>query len=181
MGWFIEKGDGTRSMSELAADIDLMFANSPAETKTNNEAAFAEEYAKQFGNIALIVTAILGAVFFTILLVNGNTMAQSVRERIPELAVLKTLGFGSGSILTMVLLEGILIVCIGGLAGITVAKMAIGLDLECHGIHVAGRAQPKYANRGQRYRVHAVSWHCVRTAPRCAGHAFKHRAGFGER
>lgn len=125
VGWFVEKGDGSRSMSELAADIDLMFANSPAETKTNNEAAFAEEYAKQFGNIALIVTAILGAVFFTILLVNGNTMAQSVRERIPELAVLKTLGFGSATIMTMVLIEGILIVLIGGVAGIAVSKVLL--------------------------------------------------------
>lgn len=122
IGWLILKGDGSRPNAELAADVDLMFANSPAETKTTNEAAFAEEYAKQFGNIALIVTAILGAVFFTILLVNGNTMAQSVRERIPELAVLKTLGFGSGSILGMVLIEGVLLTLIGGLAGIVAAK-----------------------------------------------------------
>ena len=63
IGWIIEKGDGSRPNTELAADIDLMFANSSAETKTTDEAAFAEEYAKQFGNIALIVTAILGAVF----------------------------------------------------------------------------------------------------------------------
>ena len=125
VGWFIQKGDGSRPAAELAADIDLLFANSPAETKTSNEAAFAAEYAKQFGDIGLVVTAILGAVFFTILLVNGNTMAQSVRERIPELAVLKTLGFGSVSILTMVLVEGVAIALIGGLVGLGLSKLAL--------------------------------------------------------
>jgi putative ABC transport system permease protein len=126
VGWFIEKGDGSRSNTDLAADIDLEFANSPAETKTTNEAAFAEEYAKQFGDIGLIVTAILGAVFFTILLVSGNSMSQSVRERIPELAVLKTLGFSSASVLAMVLAEGVLIALIGGLIGLGLSLFALG-------------------------------------------------------
>jgi putative ABC transport system permease protein len=125
VGWFIEKGDGSRPTTEIAADIDMLFANSPAETKTNNESAFASEYMKQFGDIGLVVTAILGAVFFTILLVNGNTMAQSVRERIPELAVLKTLGYSSGSILGMVLSEGVIIAALGGLLGIGAAKLAL--------------------------------------------------------
>ena len=125
VGWFIQKGDGSRSNAELAADIDLEFANSPAETKTTNEAAFAEEYAKQFGDIGLIVTAILGAVFFTILLVSGNTMSQSVRERIPELAVLKTLGFTSRSVLVMVLVEGLLIALLGGLIGLGLSILAL--------------------------------------------------------
>ena len=125
VGWFIIKGDGTRPPAEIAADIDVLFSNSPAETKTSNEAAFAAEYAKQFGNIGLIVTAILAAVFFTILLVNGNTMSQSVRERIPELAVLKTLGFSSQSILFMVLVEGVIIAFIGGMIGLGFSKIAL--------------------------------------------------------
>ncbi len=125
VGWFVIKGDGSRPTADIAADIDLMFANSPAETKTNNEAAFASEYMKQFGDIGLVVTAILGAVFFTILLVTGNTMAQSVRERIPELAVLKTLGFSSQSILGMVLSEGVFIAVMGGALGIAAAKLAL--------------------------------------------------------
>ncbi len=125
VGWFTEKGDGSRSNADLAADIDLEFANSPFETKTTNEAAFAEEYAKQFGDIGLIVTAILAAVFFTILLVNGNTMAQSVRERIPELAVLKTLGFTSSSVLLMVLVEGVLIAVLGGVIGLGLSILAL--------------------------------------------------------
>ena len=125
VGWFAIKGDGTRPPAEIAADVDLLFANSPAETKTSNEAAFAAEYAKQFGNIGLIVSAILGAVFFTILLVNGNTMAQSVRERIPELAVLKTVGFSSFGILAMVLVEGLVITLIGGVIGLGISKIAL--------------------------------------------------------
>ena len=147
VGWFIEKGDGSRSNTELAADIDLEFANSAAETKTNNEAAFAEEYAKQFGDIGLIVTAILAAVFFTILLVSGNTMAQSVRERIPELAVLKTLGFTSRSVLFMVLAEGVMIALAGGL---------IGLGLSFWALHGASKAMGALLPMGLRLPVEAV-------------------------
>ena len=92
------------------AAIDAEFENSPTETKTNTEAAFAKEYAQQFGNIGLIVTLILTAVVFMILLVTGHTMAQSVRERIHEMGVLKTLGFTSGSIFRLTVLEGLLLV-----------------------------------------------------------------------
>ena len=103
---------------DYAKSVDLLFANSPAETKTSTEAAFAQSFTKQFGNIALIVMLILGAVFFTLLLVSGNTMSQSVRERISELAVLKTLGFSDRSVLGIVLSESILIILIGGLLGL---------------------------------------------------------------
>jgi putative ABC transport system permease protein len=96
----------------------MEFANSANETETSTEAAFAASFAKQFGNIALIVMLILGAVFFTLLLVAGNTMSQSVRERIAELAVLKTLGFRDGTVLGIVLTESILIMLIGGVLGL---------------------------------------------------------------
>lgn len=110
VGWFVSKGDGTVPLNDLMASIDAEFLNSPEETKTNTEAAFAQEYAKQFGNIGLIVTLILAAVVFMILLVTGHTMAQSVRERIHEMGVLKTLGFTSGSIFRLTVLEGLLLV-----------------------------------------------------------------------
>ena len=122
VGWYVSKGDGTVPIDDLMADIDAEFANSPAETKTNTEAAFAQEYAKQFGNIGLIVTLILAAVVFMIMLVTGHTMAQSVRERIHEMGVLKTLGFTSRGILGMTVAEGLLLVTPVGLVA-----MALGV------------------------------------------------------
>lgn len=121
IGWYTSRGDGSVPVDQLMASIDAEFANSPAETKTNTEAAFAKEYAKQFGNIGLIVTLILAAVVFMILLVTGHTMAQSVRERIHEMGVLKTLGFTSGSIFRLTVLEGLLLVLPVG-----VLAMALG-------------------------------------------------------
>ena len=84
---------------EVARKIDDEFANSPAETKAETEGAFVQAFAKQVGNIGAIMVAILSAVFFTILLVAGNTMAQAVRERTEELGVLKALGFANGQVL----------------------------------------------------------------------------------
>lgn len=122
VGWYIARGDGSVPLDRLVASIDGEFANSPAETKTKTEAAFAQEYAKQFGNIGLIVTAILTAVVFMILLVTGHTMAQSVRERIHEMGVLKTLGFTSRGIFSMTVAEGLLLVLPAGLLA-----MALGV------------------------------------------------------
>jgi putative ABC transport system permease protein len=118
VGWYVLRINKGADPIEVASTIDEGFANSPNETKTSTEAAFAASFAKQFGNIALIVRLILGAVFFTLLLVAGNTMAQSIRERISEIAVLKTLGFTDRSVLFVVLSESILIMLIGGLLGL---------------------------------------------------------------
>jgi putative ABC transport system permease protein len=118
VGWYVLRINKGADPIEVASTIDEGFANSPNETKTSTEAAFAASFAKQFGNIALIVRLILGAVFFTLLLVAGNTMAQSIRERISEIAVLKTLGFADRSVLFVVLSESILIMLIGGLLGL---------------------------------------------------------------
>jgi putative ABC transport system permease protein len=118
VGWYTLRVKNGADPIQVAKAIDLQFANSASETKTSTEAAFAQSFTKQFGNIALIVTLILGAVFFTLLLVSGNTMSQSVRERIPELAVLKTLGFSDRSVLGIVLSESILITFIGGVLGL---------------------------------------------------------------
>ena len=118
VGWYILRVDGGADPVQVSNAIDVQFANSPNQTETSTEAAFAQSFAKQFGNIALIVTLILGAVFFTLLLVSGNTMSQSVRERISELAVLKTLGFHDRTVLAIVLSESILIMLMGGLIGL---------------------------------------------------------------
>ncbi len=127
VGWYVSKGDGSVPLNELMDSIDAEFANSPAETKTNTEAAFAQEYAQQFGNIGLIVTLILAAVVFMILLVTGHTMAQSVRERIHEMGVLKTLGFTSGSIFGLTVVEGLLLVLPVGILAMALGWGALAL------------------------------------------------------
>ena len=121
VGWYVIKiADPARS-GDVAKRVDALFANSPAETKTQTEKAMAQSFANQVGSIGTIITAILGAVFFTLLLVAGNTMAQSVRERTGELAVLKTLGFSRGQVLGLVLAESCLLALLGGGLGIAVA------------------------------------------------------------
>jgi putative ABC transport system permease protein len=112
---------------QIAAKIDAMFANSPSETKTNTEKAFVSDWAKQVGDIGKIMMWIVAMAMFTILLVSGNTMAQAIRERTNELAVLKTLGFGEGRILSMVLLESILIAFVGGGLGLALSFTFITL------------------------------------------------------
>ena len=107
--------------AEVSATIDGMFENSPDETKTQTEKDFNLGFFKQIGDIGLIVRWILFAVFFTLLLVVGNTIAQSVRERIPELAILKTLGFSDKSVLGLVIAEAAFFCMIGGLLGLAIA------------------------------------------------------------
>ncbi len=125
VGWYVIRIEPGADAVQVSRAIDEQFANSPSETKTSTEAAFAQSFAKQFGNIALIVTLIMGAVFFTLLLVSGNTMSQSVRERISELAVLKTLGFSDRSVLGVVLSESIVIMLMGGLLGLGVGWLIV--------------------------------------------------------
>ncbi len=121
VGWYYVKiGDPERA-AEIAEAIDREFANSPAETKTEPEKAFLQGFAKQMGNITLILMVILAAVFFTILLVAGNTMAQSVRERTEELGVLKALGFTHRGVVGLVLGESLLLAGVAGLAGLLLA------------------------------------------------------------
>jgi len=138
VGWYILRVEPGADPVQVANAIDMQFANSPNETETSTEAAFAQSFAKQFGNIALIVTLILGAVFFTLLLVSGNTMSQSVRERISELAVLKTLGFSDRSVLGVVLSESILIMLIGGLLGIGVGWVLVQGAAQAMGAFLPG-------------------------------------------
>ena len=118
VGWYVVRVDDPERSAAVAERLDAMFANSPFETKTSTEKAFVQSFANQVGDIGAIMTAVLVAVFFTILLVTGNTMAQSVRERTSELAVLKTLGFSNGLVLALVLLESTAIAAAGGAAGL---------------------------------------------------------------
>jgi putative ABC transport system permease protein len=121
VGWYVVKvSDGNRGPT-IAKQIDQLFANSPAETKTSSERAMAQSFVNQVGNIGKILGAIVTAVFFTMLLVTANTMAQSVRERTNEIGVLKTLRFTNLGVLGLVLAEAVLVTVIGGALGLAAA------------------------------------------------------------
>ncbi|TWT19050.1 FtsX-like permease family protein [Luteimonas marina] len=123
VGWFVSRVSDVRRSDAAAKAIDALSANSPHETRTMNEQAAMASQIKQMADIGLIVGSIMGAVFFTLLLLTGNTMAQAVRERTSELAVLKTIGFTSRSVLAMVLAESVLLVLIGGVLGLGLAAV----------------------------------------------------------
>lgn len=123
VGWFSFLIDDPTKASAIAKQIDAMFANSTYETKTQNEQEFAQATLKQLGDISFMVNAIVGAVMFTLLFLTGNTMMQSLRERIPEFAVLKTLGFTDGAVTTMVLAESVLLCVLAALVGLGLAAM----------------------------------------------------------
>ncbi|MDH5835293.1 ABC transporter permease [Luteimonas kalidii] len=123
VGWYISRVSDVNRSDAAAKAIDALSVNSPNETKTMNEQAAMAAQLNQMADIGLIVGSIMGAVFFTLLLLTGNTMAQAVRERTSELAVLKTIGFTSASVLGMVLAESILLVVIGGVLGLGLAAV----------------------------------------------------------
>jgi putative ABC transport system permease protein len=125
--WYVFTIADPDKAQQVAAKIDSMFANSPSETKTNTEKAFVSDWAKQVGDIGKIMMWIVAMAMFTILLVSGNTMAQAIRERTNELAVLKTLGFGNARILAMVLLESSFIAVVGGGLGLALSFTIITL------------------------------------------------------
>jgi len=118
IGWYWVRISDPERAAEIAQAIDEEFANSPAETKAEPEGAFVQGFAEQVGNVGMILTAILTAVFFTILLVAGNTMAQAVRERVKELGLLKAVGFTNRSVRRLVLAESCLIAILGGGLGL---------------------------------------------------------------
>lgn len=125
VGWYVLRVADPSTSDQLAKQLDAMFANSPAETKTATEKAFVSDFAKQIGDIGSIMIAITAVVMFFILFVAGNAMAQSIRERTNELAVLKTLGFSEGRILSLVLLESCVIAVVGGGLGLALAWVII--------------------------------------------------------
>ncbi len=126
ISWIVVGVDDPDHSAALASTIDAKFANSASETKTAPENAVIADFAKQTGDIGSMLTAILVVVFFTILLVVGSTMAQSVRERTSELAVLKTLGFPNGLILGLVLAESMVLAVLAGGAGLGLVALFVG-------------------------------------------------------
>jgi putative ABC transport system permease protein len=127
VGWYVTRVTDVNQADRVAKAIDALSANSDHETKTMTEQAATANWMKQIADIGLIVTSIMGAVFFTLMLLSGNTMMQAVRERTSELAVLKTIGFSSPSVLAMVLAESVLLLVLGGVIGIGLAEPLIPL------------------------------------------------------
>jgi putative ABC transport system permease protein len=125
VGWYTLRVKSVDDAVPVAKAIDTEFANSPFETRTQTESAFAANWVKQFGNISFLILAIGTVVFFTLLLVTGNTMAIAVRERTAELAVLKAIGFSDISVLFFVLAESLVIAIVGGLLGLGLAIVTI--------------------------------------------------------
>jgi putative ABC transport system permease protein len=129
IGWYTVSLSNPDDAPRIIKAIDDQFANSPFETKSETLAAMTASWVKQAGNIEFLITAIGGVVFFTLLLVTGNTMALSVRERMGELAVMKAVGFSDRFVLFIVLAESLTIALIGGILGILLAKlMTLGGD-----------------------------------------------------
>jgi len=145
VGWFEERVADPSQSAAIADKIDALFANSPNETKTQPAKEFAVAFIKQIGDVGFVLRAILGAVFFTLLFLTGNTMMQSVRERVPELAVLKTLGFTDGKVLALVIGESLLLCVLAAAVGLALSYPLLplierglqGIDLS-HGAQLPG-------------------------------------------
>jgi len=125
VGWYVLRLDSPDDAVRVAKAIDSEFANSPYETKTETESQFAAGWVKQFGNIRFLIISIGIVVFFTLLLVTGNTMAISVRERTGELGVFKAIGYSDRKVMTFVLLESLVIALIGGVLGLLIAMVFV--------------------------------------------------------
>lgn len=125
IGWYVLRVNNPDDSVRVAKAIDDKFANSPSETKTETESAFAAGWVKQFGNIQFLILTIGSVVFFTLLLVTGNTMAISVRERTAELAVMKAIGYSGSRVLLFILAESLVIALVGGLLGLGLALIAV--------------------------------------------------------
>lgn len=135
VGWYVLRVQNPDDSPRVAKAIDSEFANSPYETKTETESAFAAGWVKQFGNIQFLILTIGAVVFFTLLLVTGNTMAISVRERTSELAVLKAIGYSDRKVLFFVLAESLVIALFGGLFGLGLAELLVpGVDKALSGM-----------------------------------------------
>ncbi len=127
VGWYTVRISDPDKAAEVAAAIDTEFANSAQETKSEPEGAFIQGFANQIGNIGFIIMSIMTAVFFTILLVAGNTMAYTVRERTNELAVLKAIGFTDRGVLSLILGESLALTFVGGAIGLGLAWLLVSM------------------------------------------------------
>ncbi len=129
VGWYVVRVANPDRALAVSQAIDAEFANSASETRTQTESAFAAAFVKQMGNIEFLILAIGSIVFFTLLLVTGNTMAIAVRERTNELAVLKAIGYTDRFVLALVLAESLLIAAVGGFTGLWFARLVVERDL----------------------------------------------------
>lgn len=127
VGWYNAVVSDPSQADPVAHAIDALSANSDHETETQSENAFFANFVKQFADIGLIVAAIMGAVFFTVVLLTGQAMAQAVRERIPEMAILKTIGFTGRCVLRLILSESVLLLLLGGTLGLALAAVAVSM------------------------------------------------------
>jgi len=125
VGWYVTRVTDVNRTDAVAKGIDALSANSDHETRSQTEQAATANWVKQLADIGLIVSSIMGAVFFTLLLLAGNTMMQAVRERTSELAVMKTIGFTDASVLSMVLAESVLLLMLGGVLGLGLASLLV--------------------------------------------------------
>jgi putative ABC transport system permease protein len=125
VGWYVSRVTDVNQADKVAKAIDALSNNSDHETRTQTEAAATASWMKQLADVGLIVSSIMGAVFFTLLLLSGNTMMQAVRERTSELAVLKTIGFSSHAVMAMVLAESVLLLLLGGVLGLLLAVVLV--------------------------------------------------------
>jgi putative ABC transport system permease protein len=124
VGWYNVRIDNPAHATAVAASIDRLFANSDHETKTVSEKEFVQGFIRQLADVNFIVSAIIGAVFFTLLFLTGNTMMQSVRERLSEFATMKAIGYSSGAMLAMLIAEGLILALIAAILGLSLSALA---------------------------------------------------------
>lgn len=127
VGWYVFRIADVHQVDNIAHEVDALSANSAHETRTQSENAFSAGWIAEIGDFGLILTSIMSAVFFTLLLLTGHTIAQAMQERIPELAVLRTIGFSSGALLSLLLSESVLLLLLGCTLGLTLATLSVGL------------------------------------------------------
>jgi putative ABC transport system permease protein len=124
-GMFGVMVDSPKDVNGVSQAVDAMFANAPEPTRTETEKAFGLSFLAMLGNIKAFILIISSATVFTILLVSGNTMAMSIRERTREVAVLKTLGFTRGKILGLFIGEAVAVSAVGGVMGTLIALLLL--------------------------------------------------------
>lgn len=125
VGAYIATIDDPVQAASISAAIDRLFANSPEETETRSEKEFLQTVVKQMGDVSYFLNAIVAAAFFTLLFLTGTTMWQSIRDRIPEFAVLKTLGFSDSGVMALVVAESLLLFLFGALTGLVTVRMVL--------------------------------------------------------
>src|SRR5262245_5709686 len=140
VGWYVVKIDSPDHAPQISSAIDQQFANTPYETKTDTEKQFQSSFASMFGNLNLLLGSIALAVVITTLFVAANTMAMSVRERTTEIAVMRTLGFRTGTIFLLIASEALIMSLIGGFVGAVLARLIMNGET----LGVAGGFVPNF-------------------------------------